>query len=344
MTTETLIVSDHKRNDKCRIWPEIKASVRRESGRPMMSIVAGSYRVGADYSITDEAKRYLDDRNLDDSGRAKLTTQILDTAMRLAEIPEVTKAMVDRAIIAQRLPVQSRADRLLLFIDDRCDEISETFFLIYEEHIDGALAWSESTTEEDLHYLWDYLHEMKWVAESKGGFTAPYNDCVITVAGHARIAELTSRRVDSAQAFVAMWFDSSMSDVYDNAIKPAIEEAGYEPVRIDRQHFTNTIDAEVIAQIRKSRFLVADFTHEVGKSVRGSVYYEAGFAYGLNIPVIFTAKDEHRIDLQFDVNHYLFIRWKSHDHLRKELKVRILALSELGQGPRRLRSSDSMGR
>ena len=44
------------------------------------------------------------------------------------------------------------------------------------------------------------------------------------------------------------------------------------------------IDDEIIGEIRRSRFLVADFTHG-DKGARGSVYYEAGFAYGLGLPV-----------------------------------------------------------
>ena len=55
----------------------------------------------------------------------------------------------------------------------------------------------------------------------------------------------------------------------------------------------NSIDDEIIAEIRRSWFVVADFTcgtvpHE-GKEVaipRGGVYYEAGFAQGLNVPLI----------------------------------------------------------
>ena len=41
-------------------------------------------------------------------------------------------------------------------------------------------------------------------------------------------------------------------------------------------------DDEIIAEIRRSRFLVADFTH--GEDREGVVYFEAGFALGLAIP------------------------------------------------------------
>ena len=57
-----------------------------------------------------------------------------------------------------------------------------------------------------------------------------------------------------------MWFDLSMDEAYQNGIQPAIEDAGYEAVRIDRKDHNNKIDDEIIAEIRRSRFLVADFT------------------------------------------------------------------------------------
>ena len=57
-----------------------------------------------------------------------------------------------------------------------------------------------------------------------------------------------------------MWFNTSMNDAYEEGIALAIEDAGYKPVRIDRKDHNNKIDDEIIAEIRRSRFLVADFT------------------------------------------------------------------------------------
>ena len=56
-------------------------------------------------------------------------------------------------------------------------------------------------------------------------------------------------------------------------------------MRIDQKEHLNRIDDEIIAEIRRTRFLVADCTQgETGP--RGGVYYEAGFAHGLKIPVV----------------------------------------------------------
>ena len=153
----------------------------------------------------------------------------------------------------------------------------------------------------------------------------------VTVDGYRRIAEVKTN-LDSAQAFVAMWFDDEMNDVYRNGIEPAIRDAGYEPLRIDQKPDVTKIDDAIIAGIRRSRFLVADFTH--GKDgARGGVYFEAGFAFGLNIPVIYTCHEDAMDKIHFDTRQYYHIKWNRNKmkKLSEDLKNRILAL--IGEGP-----------
>lgn len=127
-----------------------------------------------------------------------------------------------------------------------------------------------------------------------------------------------------------MWFDDTMASTYADGIEPSVRAAGYEPLRIDRKHHINKIEDEIIAEIRRSKFLVADFTHgEDG--ARGSVYYEAGFAHGLNIPVFLTCRKDFIKTLHFDISHYVHIAWSDPADLGEQLKNRILAI--LGAGP-----------
>ena len=51
-----------------------------------------------------------------------------------------------------------------------------------------------------------------------------------------------------------------MDEVWERGFCPAIRDAGYEPVRIDQQEHVNKIDDEIIAEIHRARFVVADFT------------------------------------------------------------------------------------
>ena len=129
-----------------------------------------------------------------------------------------------------------------------------------------------------------------------------------------------------------MWFDKSMDEAYGSGIRPAIEKAGYRPVRIDEKPHNKKIDDEIIAEIRRSRFVVADFT-EGEEGTRGGVYYEAGFAHGLNIPVIFTCRKDSLERVHFDTRQYNHVVWEDFNHLRESLVQRISAV--IGDGPGR---------
>ena len=85
------------------------------------------------------------------------------------------------------------------------------------------------------------------------------------------------------------------------------------------------------------RFAVLDLlwltcTHGEG-GARGGVYYEAGFAYGLKIPVIFTCREDMFDKIHFDTRQYNHIGWAEPDDLVEPLKQRILA--RIGEGPNR---------
>jgi hypothetical protein len=155
----------------------------------------------------------------------------------------------------------------------------------------------------------------------------------------------SSRNVD--QAFVAMWFSSELNEAYSKGIEPAIVEAGYRPMRIDAKDHNNKIDDEIIAEIRRSRFLIADFTcgvhelkeaneHGKSKSVsvpRGGVYFEAGFARGLGLEVIWTCREDMINHVHFDTRQFNHILWKDPNDLRAKLSKRISAT--IGDGPLR---------
>ncbi len=175
------------------------------------------------------------------------------------------------------------------------------------------------------------------------GGAASANDEVnltITPAGWNRIDQLSRSGKASKQAFVAMWFANEMADIYDKGIKPAIDESGFEPRQMSFVQHNNKICDEIVAEIRKSRFIVADFSagqcrkcdeceHEADCKdkvrPRGGVYFEAGFAMGLGIPVIWTVRKDQIDDVHFDTRQYNHIVYDSAEDLRKKLHNRIAA-------------------
>lgn len=122
----------------------------------------------------------------------------------------------------------------------------------------------------------------------------PHNGLSITAKGYQRLRDIQKPNRASRQCFVAMWFTPEMDDVFMKAIQPAIEfvEPGekiprFQAIKIDNVEHVNDINDEIIAQIRRSRFVVCDLT-----GYRGGVYFEAGFAYGLGLDVIYTCRKD----------------------------------------------------
>ena len=162
--------------------------------------------------------------------------------------------------------------------------------------------------------------------EQKGlvslSWTSGTVDVTLTEAGWNRIAELEISKswTNSNQVFVAMWFDASLANAWEHGFAKACNAAGYKALRVDLKEHNEKICDAIIAEIRKSRFVVADFTGH-----RGGVYFEAGYALGLGIPVIWTCRKNELDKTHFDTRQYNHIDWESEEDLFVRLKNRIAA-------------------
>lgn len=300
---------------RCAIWHTV-ATDEFETARDGMSL--NSPRAGGRYFISGSAAEMV--AGCDERLKARLTSWLVDQRRWGIRCPEVMASSIDDAARYRDLTVRQRVDRLLGFIARRSRRIGAIFSFANQETTCAAMAWSQSTNMEEVRFLLGYIEKSGWIEV----LNAARDEHVLTIEGHARIAELESTDTESSRAFVAMWFDPSMDDAWENGIKPGIEDSGYMPVRIDKSDFNDRIDDEIIAEIRRSRFLVADFTQD-GDHARGGVYYEAGFAHGLGLPVIFTCRKDV-IDgglIHFDTRQYNHIVWETTDDLRKRLAERI---------------------
>lgn len=302
-----------------------------------------SDRAGGSYFITAGAIRRVE--QLTPQQKARLTTWLVNQREQGVNRPDVTEDIVAYAVDSRPLQIYERALRLLRFLTDKTRIVSDIVELTVKFsnkfpaanrpsfpgsdrgtynglHLQ-AMARTESTEHSEVFYLAYYLETEGLITNDSDG-----NIFQVTVAGYRRIEDLKTR-VDSSQAFVAMWFDPEMNKVYEEGIEPGIEDAGYRALRIDRKEHSNKIDDEIIAEIRRSRFLVADFT-QGPDGARGGVYYEAGFAEGLRIPVIHTCRKDALEKLAFDTRQYKHIVWETVDELRIALRNRIRAVIEGG--------------
>jgi hypothetical protein len=176
---------------------------------------------------------------------------------------------------------------------------------------------------DEVRFLLRDLDERGYIQGPRQG---PLSPLVVVVRGWERLEEIMRSGRLSNRAFVAMWFDKSMDILYNEAIQPAILKAGYDPLRVDRLEFVNRIDDEIIGQIKRSRFMVADFTGQ-----RHSVYFEAGMMIGLGRTVVWMCPGKELEQLRFDVRQFNFIDYESIQEAKERLYHRILAIE--GEGP-----------
>lgn len=203
-----------------------------------------------------------------------------------------------------------------------------------------VLFWCEDTTEL-------FMLLLKAVASNhlKVDNNNIYNQYFITYDGKEFVENL---ELDNSSNKIFMAFHFEMKKEFEPTIKRAVSDASegkLEAVRVSSsttEHDTK-IDDELIGMIKSSKAVIADFTGN-----RTAVYYEAGFAMGLGIPVIWTCKDENIIEgkegygkfidnegkerfkkhidlLSFDTRQYPHILWKNEEDLYKQVVNRLKA-------------------
>jgi hypothetical protein len=307
----------------CPIWGTT-AAVRQGPD----SLVVDSPRAGGKYRVTGSAVPTLS--NFAIEVKVRLTWWLVEQRRQGDACPEITSYTFDRV---RNLPMPSiveRRDRILDFIASRSPTIGTRIQfagLVTEQTqaVKAALAaHTSSQSDGEVNELIQFAIEDQLVESPEA--------LRLTFKAWTYIEERRARQIASVQGFVAMWFAPAMEPAYERGFAPAIRVCGYEPMRIDRKEHINKIDDEIIAEIRRSRFLVADFTSEPDRP-RGGVYFEAGFAFGPNIPVIWSCREDLVGQLHFDIRQFNHIVWANPDDLHLKLKNRIGAV--LGDGPGR---------
>jgi nucleoside 2-deoxyribosyltransferase len=223
--------------------------------------------------------------------------------------------------------VGEKAEKILLWLKRKSPYPGVLLEISTHEQLEMQAAGWASNVAEVEYLLRQYLCLEKEFLLPPPRQIAPFQYCVISPKGWAYLDSLRQGNPQSAIGFVAMWFEQKLDTAFV-AIEQGIQTAGYTPLRIDRKQHNNKIDDEIIAGIRRSKFLVADFTGH-----RGGVYFEAGFAKGLGLEVIWLCREDELENLHFDTRQYSHITWQEAKlpELTKALKDRIEAT--IGHGP-----------
>jgi len=314
-------------NEACPIWGEVAAV---QDGMSLGWSVSGhrtdgAYRIAS--SVIEET------RSLPVTDKAKLTTWIVDQHRAGTLEPMINSEVLEHVAGRRSLTYRERVDRYFLMLRAHDRGLGRSIRLFGNQDATTAKwkgiasAWLEVGEAGELSALVQALKDADLLRDDQS------DSLTLSAKGLERLDTLEFAGADSSQGFVAMWFSPTMDAAYRDGFETAIVDNGYRALRIDQKEHINKIDDEIIAEIRRSRFVVADFTCELVEQgdqssaiPRGGVYFEAGFAQGLGIPVIWTVREDCIEHVHFDTRQYAHIVWSDPADLRAKLRNRIGAV------------------
>lgn len=147
----------------------------------------------------------------------------------------------------------------------------------------------------------------------------------LTMPGWEYYNKLKLGAIICRRAFMAMkYHDEDLEWMFEKCFMPAVKATGFDLYRLDKDPKAGLIDDQLRVEIRTSRFLISDLTHD-----NAGAYWEAGFAEGLGKPVIYICEKQkfEKNKTHFDTNHQKTFTWEKEkpEEILKQLKATIRA-------------------
>lgn len=299
-------------NDSC-VLCQLRDTGKQYSAITSQSVSNVNCKICGSYQITIEA--------IEDIYSNKYPVYLLQGYVRYKTDRGFNKIKINTETLSNILSdptnpsnIPEKLDILLLNLSRKTAYGGQNINISYDN--DYPLGYAQNGIE--FIYLIDELNKLSFLYYTRSG-----NDFEIKILtkGWQKCIELEKTNKDSRQCFVAMSFQKKTNSIYKNAIKKAIEETGYTAYRIDKDEHTELIPYKMLSEIRKSKFVVADFTDH-----KGGVYFEAGFAMGLGFRVIWVCPKVEFEKAHFDIKQYNHIIYSNEEDLYNKLKTRIEAI------------------
>lgn len=234
-----------------------------------------------------------------------MDNEFLENLIRLSYYPKSPKDKLDNLLITIHGRQKYEGCKIDLSHDDEKRLVTQC----YMKNWDEVLFYLNTMKESNL-IKFSGTHTKE--GYSLGSIYFTYN-------GLEYIISLQEDGQFSKNCFVAMSFSKNVTEIR-KTIKQAVIDAGYNPILIDEIDYDSdiTINDAMINHIKKSKFLIADFTEQ-----RHGVYFEAGYALGLKRPVIYACSEKDFKESHFDTNHYPHIVYSELEDLASNLKDKI---------------------
>ena len=145
----------------------------------------------------------------------------------------------------------------------------------------------------------------------------------LTEKGENEYLKEVSRRRSNI-VFVAMAYGKDRTEkFYHSVLYPTIKKLKLQPFRMDTDNSkAGLIDNAMLYNIQTSKFVIAELSDK-----NPGAYWEAGYAEGLGIKVIYACeKKQFKKKLHFDVNHRNTVLWEEGDPQKAKEKLRAVII------------------
>lgn len=264
------------------------------------------------FTITRTAIRMIEMKNM----HKRLSAWIRNLFELGVDVPEVNiKCIQD---VENSIPEYNPSDKQYLFLRNisRKSQFPGDNVNIFPE-MDYPLAWANEPREVLFYIRFLVERGLLALTGDKSDFPSQTDATVsvtVTSAGWEYLDKYEQRAIELSQAYVAISFSKEMNILWEKAIKPAIQDAGYKACRYENKRQGDKINAKIMMDIKNSLFVVAEVSEQ-----KQTVYFESGYAMGRNLPVIWCAQKNVLENVHFEKKQYNHISWNSPDDLRDKL-------------------------
>lgn len=244
----------------------------------------------------------------------KVSSYINEQNREFNSIPQIDKKKMEEILSINNKKIKEKFDFMMLYLfNNKSNRLDTSKLIIY--------SWMKNYEEFLLFY--ERAKDSGYLRGSvsralNGGGAISFSG--LTFYGLEYIESLEHINKNLKNIFVAFNFEDNLKEVFNTFLKNSIEKEGFNYVVVnqDNVEHNKSINDEIIVKLKSSRIVIADFTNH-----RNSVYFEAGYAMGMNIPIIWTCQEGHESDMSFDTRQFPHIVWKNGKDLVKQVIDRI---------------------
>lgn len=280
------------------------------------------------YNVTKAGRYKIEDyknKKLFEPGKV---SHVLRTASENGNVYNLSSKAIDSILKRQNSSVSEQVDNFIRCLGKNQKEPGK-YIRINRTNIWALVG---CVSKDSLDFIIEYLEKEELIDRyneidfSGENFRLSFN-------GWSHFNNLENHRNNYRKAFMAMSFSNkTLLKIFNDCMKESVNQTGFNLIKLDENKKAGSIDDKLRVEIQTSDFMIADLSDD-----NSGAYWEAGYAEGLGIPVIYFCEQEKfdKKSTHFDTNHLHTVIWnkeKIHeamDNLKATIRATLPHLAKM---------------